>query len=270
MRLLNVVTLKFRKFHRDVPKYAVASHRWREEEEAMIGDVKDRCNTNKSGFRKVEGFAKYVKEHVGHVEWLWIDTCCVDQSSSQEVTEAVNSMFRWYTNAEVCIAYLRDVENALDEQELRQSEWFRRGWTLQELLAPHVVVFLSRDWEKIGHKGGGGWTKSGFQVSDGPALETTVATITGTPESVLYNYDRSKSFSVEERLTWIAGRETTRGEDMSYSTLGMFDVTMPVIYGEGAETARQRLLQKVSKALPRTPGHHTDQSSPKKFSLRGR
>ena len=248
MRLLNVRTLEFSEYQRDVPKYVAASHRWNAGNEAMMGDVQTRRNTDKSGYKKVEGFAKYVREHIDHVDWLWIDTCCVNQDSSQEVTEAVNSMFRWYANAEVCLAYLADIGNVGDEQEFKQSKWFTRGWTLQELLAPHVVVFLSRGWKVIGHKGGGGWAKSGFEISKGPSLEPVVATITGVPECVLHNYHCSKSVSTDEKLAWIAGRDTTREEDMSYSLLGIFDLTMSVRYGEGAKNARRRLLRKISKA----------------------
>ena len=90
------------------------------------------------------------------------------------------------------------------------------------------MVFLSQEWKALGHKGGGGWTRSGFQVSDGPGLEVTVATITGVPVGVLHNYEQSKSLSVEERLSWISSRQTTREEDMSYSLLGIFGVRMRV------------------------------------------
>ena len=254
MRLLNVYTLEFSEYSGDVPKYAIASHRWKTGTEATIKEVESKRRTGKEGYRKVEGFTRYVRENICHVEWLWMDTCCVNQDSSQEVTEAVNSMFRWYSNAEVCLAYLADVSNAEDERELRGSEWFRRGWTLQELLAPHMVVFLSASWELIGHKGGEGWTRSGNQIACGCALETTISTITSVPECVLHNYTRSMSFSTEERLSWILSRKTTKEEDMSYSLLGIFNVTMPVIYGEGAERARQRLMEEIRKESTPTSG----------------
>ena len=125
MRLLNVDRLEFGEFPRDVPPYVVASHRWKTGTEATIDDIRKNGHADKDGYRKVEGFARYVRENTRHVEWLWIDTCCVNQDSSQEVTEAVNSMFRWYAEAEVCLAYLADVESA-GEGELRRSEWFRR------------------------------------------------------------------------------------------------------------------------------------------------
>ena len=247
MRLLNVHTLEFSEYSEDVPKYAVASHRWKTGTEATIKDVRNKWKTDKDGYRKVEGFAKYVRKHVCHVEWLWIDTCCVNQDSSQEVTEAVNSMFRWYSDAEVCLAYLADISDAGNESEFRRSEWFRRGWTLQELLAPQMVVFLSASWDVIGYRGGDGWTRSGNQVAGGRALEAAISTITGIPESVLHNYARSMSFSTGERLSWISGRKTTKEEDMSYSLLGIFNVTMPVIYGEGAKRARERLMEEIRK-----------------------
>lgn len=121
MRLLNVYTLEFSE-HANGEKYAIASHRWKAGTEATIKDLRNKRNTDKDGYRKVEDFARYVREHVQHVNWLWIDTCCVNQDSSQEVAEAVNSMFRWYSNAEVCLAYLADVNDAGDEGMLRRSE----------------------------------------------------------------------------------------------------------------------------------------------------
>lgn len=120
MRLLNVHKLEFEEFHRDAPKYVATSHRWSAGNEAMMEDVMNKCNTDKSGYKKVEGFAKYVREHIGYVDWLWIDTCCVNQNSSQEVSETVNSMFCWYSHAEMCLAYLADVGNARDEDEFKR------------------------------------------------------------------------------------------------------------------------------------------------------
>lgn len=109
---------------------------------------------------KVEGFCALVRKHVPSVNWLWIDTCCIDQKSSSEVQETVNSMFKWYRTAVVCLAYLEDVtQNASDGERnpnIVGSVWFyggTRGWTLQELLAPHVVIFLTKEWQTIGHKG---------------------------------------------------------------------------------------------------------------------
>jgi hypothetical protein len=214
MRLLNVHRLEFEEFNRNVPKYVTTSHRWRAGNEAMISDIRSKHNTDNSGFKKVEGFAQCVRKHMGFVDWMWIDTCCVNQDSSQEVDEAVNSMFQWYSNAEVCLAYLADVSNAKDMDQFRRSEWFRRGWTLQELLAPAFVVFFSKNWQIIGCKGKSKYTRSELNYMENQALEQTIADITGVPECVLHDYEQSKRFTTEERMAWIVGRDTTKREDL--------------------------------------------------------
>ncbi|KAK5696353.1 hypothetical protein LTS12_028577, partial [Elasticomyces elasticus] len=245
MRLINVNTLELHTFVCDMPRYAAASHRWKDGEEATIEDVKNRTNTDKSGYRKMEGFARYIRKEIREIEWFWIDTCCIDQGNASEVTEAVNSMFRWYSNAEVCIVYLADVGSAEGQRKFEDSAWFCRGWTLQELLAPHVVIFLSNTWQLIGHKGRGAVTIGGIRIRGGPALEPQVARITHIPETVLHDYSKSKKLTPEQKLAWIANRQTKKEEDMYYSLLGLFDVRMWLCYGEGAESARQRLVREI-------------------------
>ncbi|KAK3613520.1 hypothetical protein LTR56_027832 [Elasticomyces elasticus] len=154
-------------------------------------------------------------------------------------------MFRWYSNAEVCIAYLADVGSAEGQRKFEDSAWFCRGWTLQELLAPHVVIFLSNTWQLIGHKGRGAVTIGGIRIRGGPALEPQVARITHIPETVLHDYSKSKKLTPEQKLAWIANRQTKKEEDMYYSLLGLFDVRMWLCYGEGAESARQRLVREI-------------------------
>lgn len=246
MRLLNVHSLEFEEHHPPIPPYAIASHRWKRSTEASIEDVRTKSNTEQVGYKKVEDFAEYVRSRVTYVQWLWIDTCCIDQKSSQEVSEAINSMFEWYRNAEVCLAYLADVETTTNAEDFRRSEWFGRGWTLQELLAPRTVVFLSKDWRVIGHKGTGRG-KSGIELDSGPSLDDDVVARTRIPNIVVKDFERSEDFDVGEKLEWIAGRETTRAEDMSYSLLGIFDIGMNVRYGEGKDKARKRLLSKIRK-----------------------
>ncbi|KAK3070886.1 hypothetical protein LTR53_009657 [Teratosphaeriaceae sp. CCFEE 6253] len=266
MRLLNVQTLGFTQFHRKVPRYIAASHRWKAGSEAMIGDIQNRRNTDKSGYTKVTGFARYIREHIREVEWLWIDTCCVNQDSLVEVDEAVNSMFDWYSRAELCLAYLTDVANASDEHEFGRSEWFRRGWTLQELLAPKLVVFLSSGWEVIGHKGGRGRTLRSTDAIciEGPPMERQVAATTKIPECVLHDYAQSERYTTKERLAWMAGRDTTRIEDMYYSMLGLFRIRLTLHYGEGLESARKRLLEEITKHTQQ--GHHRPETPPRPLS----
>lgn len=161
-------------------------------------------------------------------EYAWIDSCCIDKSSSAELSEAINSMFKWYENAEIGYAYLSDVD-AEDEipKQLENSAWFTRGWTLQELLAPGTLVFFDRYWVEIG-------TKS--------SLEDHVSKITGIRE--LWNF---RSCCIAEKMSWAAGRTTTRVEDEAYCLMGLFDVNMPLLYGEGRE-AFQRLQQEILKS----------------------
>jgi len=155
-------------------------------------------------------------------DWVWMDTCCIDKSSSAELSEAINSMFQWYAQAAACYAYLSDVMAGDDpshaESSFRESKWFTRGWTLQEMIAPAEVVFLSKDWEEIGTR---------------RSLARVITEITSVDEAVLWDPDRRDDFSFAHRMSWAAKRTTTRVEDEAYSLLGLFHVNMPLLYGEG-------------------------------------
>nr|OQO23823.1 hypothetical protein B0A51_08145 [Rachicladosporium sp. CCFEE 5018] len=243
MRLLNIESLTFAEFQGDErPAHVIASHRWSKDsrDEATFQDVKDWRNTSGRGYQKVKAFAEYVKSSISHIEWLWIDTCCINKDSAAELSEAINSMFDWYHNAEVCLAYLADVGAAEDMSGFEESAWFTRGWTLQELLAPEIVVFVTAGWQVIGHKGSSSGSNPGLSI--GRELQDTIARVTGVPVEVLLNYDASADLSVEEKLKWMEGRTTTRPEDMSYALFGILDVKLPVIYGEKYTGARQRLI----------------------------
>ena len=255
MRLLNVHTFEFVETYRIPEKYAVASHRWSAGNEAMLGDIRNGYRKDTSGYKKVESFAKYIRENFRDIDLLWIDACCVNQDSDREVSEAVNSMFRWYSNAEICLAYLSDVANPRDIHQFRNSEWFSRGWTLQELLAPQTVIFLSQMWEAIGHKGPNK-TRSGSALCYGNwPIEDKVAEITNIPQPVLCGTSTIASYDINTRLVWIEGRETTREEDMIYSMFGIFDVVLPVMYGETAERARRRLMNEIASNEAQQTAH---------------
>ena len=242
MRLLNVDSLEFAEYHRDDerPRYVIASHRWVGYSEATFKDIQERINVESDGYKKVNAFAQYVREKVPLVKWMWIDTCCINKDSAAELSEAINLMFKWYRDAELCVAYLADVKVADDRGSFEKSEWFQRGWTLQELLAPHTVVFMTKTWQIIGNKGASFHEYSG--TFTGPPLESDIATITRIPEQILHNYKTSRGLSVDERLKWMEGRTTTREEDMSYALYGIFGVTPGANYGEEHKGARQRLL----------------------------
>lgn len=241
MRLLNINNLGFTEFgEASTPAYVTASHRWLSEHEATYQDVRDERNTTSAGYQKIKAFAKYIRENLPAIEWLWIDTCCINKDSAAELSEAINSMFEWYSSAELCLAYLADVHNEDVMGHFEKSEWFQRGWTLQELLAPRTVLFVTNRWHVIGYKGGS--LPSHYNTFTGVCLDEAIARITGIPEHVLHDYEAGHALSVHTKLKWMEGRKTTKPEDMSYALFGILGVTLPAIYGEKYGGARQRLL----------------------------
>jgi hypothetical protein len=266
MRLINIHTLRFENFAHDPPPYAIASHRW-SADETTHQDVRDVRNFDSAGFRKVKDFGKAVLSINETVQssaawaamgfqlkcdWLWIDTACINKRDLSELSESINSMFRWYRSAAVCYAYLADVGPMSFHygamMDFMRSEWFERGWTLQELLGPGVVVFLAKDWSVIGHK-----CPYDKPLCDmvcrgfGQRLDFIISRITKIPLAVIRNYSNAKDLSIKERMNWLGTRKTTRPEDVAYCLLGICDVFMSPIYGEGSH-AWKRLLAVVDVA----------------------
>ncbi|KAH5121083.1 hypothetical protein HBH71_052550 [Parastagonospora nodorum] len=234
MRLLHTRTLELKSFFENIPPYAILSHCW-EEEEVVFSDLADLDAAKKKlGFSKIEKTcAQAVKDGF---DWCWVDTCCIDKSSSAELSEAINSMFSWYRESAKCYAYLADVGGP---SEFANSKWFTRSWTLQELLAPsHIqtddqtgMEFFSRDWKRLGSKGG---------------LGSRISEITGVPREYLERLSLDRA-SISMRMSWAADRQATRAEDVAYSLLGIFDVNMPLLYGEGKSKAFRRLQEEIMK-----------------------
>ncbi|PQE27753.1 hypothetical protein CJF31_00009986 [Rutstroemia sp. NJR-2017a BVV2] len=226
-------------FESDIPKYAILSHRWGAEEVTFM-DLIDGISKSKAGYSKIQFCGEQAKRN--GLQYFWVDTCCIDKSNSTELAEAINSMFRWYQDSTKCYVYLPDVSrscsNSADgsnehwESAFGKSEWFTRGWTLQELIAPASVDFFSIEGELLGNKA---------------SLERHICEITGIPIKALRGSPLS-DFSVAERMSWAANRVTYRQEDMAYSLLGIFDVNMPLIYSEGKDKALQRLREEIDKA----------------------
>ncbi|OCK84085.1 HET-domain-containing protein, partial [Lepidopterella palustris CBS 459.81] len=230
MRLLNTTTVQLKKFPaKEIPKYAILSHTW-EADEVSLQDMSqpdhDVALSGKAGYEKIKTCC-HLAQKDGY-DWVWIDTCCIDKTSSSELSEEINSMYQWYKRACVCYAYLADLaaftsDNTANKSGLWESRWFRRGWTLQELIAPEFVEFYAKDWSEIG-------TKS--------SLEPWIAEITGINVYVLRGVSPSV-FSIFERMTWAKYRETTREEDMAYCLLGIFQINMPLLYGEGKKAFKR-------------------------------
>lgn len=241
MRLLHTHTLQLEEFRDDKrPPYVAASHRWLSNNEATFQDIRDGRNTTSDGYHKVKAFARYIRDNIPHVKLLWIDTCCIDKSNAAELSKTINLMFEWYRSAELCLAYLADVDTVTNRCSFEESEWFKRGWTLQELLAPRKVLFVTSDRQCIGYKGA--VVLGDCRATIGCDLEETIHQITGIPVQVLHDYAASVNMSIEEKLKWMEGRITTRPEDKAYAMYGILDVTLGGNYGERYEGARQRLL----------------------------
>jgi hypothetical protein len=234
MRLLNTTTLKLTKFFdNNIPEYAILSHTW-EKGEVSFQDWESGRGTEKEGYLKIMGACKQAL--LDKLEYVWIDTCCIDKSSSAELSEAINSMYRWYKGSTICYTYLVDVPDGTEPStanEFARSRIHGRGWTLQELIASEYVVFYSRGWQKLGTK---------F------TLLKELETITGIHAGVLSGNSVLSHRSIAERMSWAAHRKTTRTEDMAYCLMGVFEVNMPLLYGEG-EKAFIRLQEEIMRTI---------------------
>lgn len=234
MRLLNAKTIRLEEFFEDrVPPYAILSHTWGDEE-ISFQEIQGPPPSHQAGYAKITSTCQQaLRDGYGYA---WVDTCCIDKSSSAELSEAINSMFRWYQEARVCYAYLSDVPLVDDQDEQKaafaKSRWFTRGWTLQELLAPKEMLFFSQDWQVLSPR------------SD---LADTINRVTKISLTYLKgDSSRLGEASIAEKMSWAADRKTTRTEDVAYCLLGIFGVNMPLIYGEGTSAFR-RLQEELIK-----------------------
>jgi len=242
MRLINTETGLIQEFiGDDVPEYAILSHTWEKDEISLqefqrltdpdfADDPKTAVGKAKAGFIKIKSCVELAASK--GIPYVWVDTCCIDKTSSADLTESINSMYRWYANSKVCFAYLVDVQPVYGVDEppaWEKSRWFSRGWTLQELIAPSDVEFYCNSWESIGSREHWSWILS---------------KLTGIPYYFLKTNDLS-SANVAQKMSWASQRKTTRKEDMAYCLLGLFDINMPLLYGEG-EKAFLRLQEAIA------------------------
>ena len=276
MRLLNTKTFQLHEFFEpNIPDYVILSHRWGKNEvtfqqisksgelirrsepqgDQHNGDSVESDTFENEGWAKLRNFCRQASQD-GWL-WVWMDTCCIDKTNSVELSEAVNSMFAWYKNSRICYVHLQDVptpqsgpcarskpqresdvyltgRSKKDQLEVafEDSEWFRRGWTLQECLAPRYLSFYDNQWKYIGDKSD--WAD-------------TMSRITGIPLSLFFGDDRFMTCPVAAKLSWASCRSCTRTEDMAYCLLGLLDIHMPLIYGEGSR-AFIRLQQELIRS----------------------
>ena len=224
--------------------YAILSHRWTDPTEVNYEEMVDLAKMEveerdeirqRRGYKKILDTCELAKRD--ECEWVWVDTCCIDKRSSADLSEAINSMYRWYANSRVCYAYLHDVYGPSlptdkDDTEYPKSngwpEWFSRGWTLQEMIAPSNVQFFNSDWKNIGNK---------------EMLAPTLMHITQVPEHVLKEGLSGSRSCVAQIMSWAASRRTTRVEDRAYSLMGLLNVNMPMLYGEGKKAFHRLQLE---------------------------
>lgn len=295
MHLLNAATLELEEFQSNkIPPYAILSHTWgNTKDEVTFRDVSSYNigYKHKPGFQKIKFCTTQTLED--GFQYCWIDTCCIDKSSSAELSEAINSMYAWYKNSEACYVYLADVvaqRSTTIDSQLEKSRWFTRGWTLQELLAPQRCQFFDTTWVRIGmlEKADEEATRpSGFlfgTVSTASPrkgssqgfeshriqgdLADTISRITGIARDFLLRNNPSLP-NLATRMSWASRRETTRVEDIAYCLLGIFGVNMPLLYGEG-EKAFIRLQEEIiKKSADDTIFAWTDEGAPRKITFQG-
>ncbi|PMD20393.1 HET-domain-containing protein, partial [Hyaloscypha hepaticicola] len=234
MWLVNCTTLKLEYFiGSKIPKYAILSHTWEDEQVTFQEldrhhprdlDLSERrlrqhiYDTTPKGYHKIWETCFLSKKR--GFQHAWIDTCCINNDSSAELTESINSMFQWYQNAEECYVFLSDLPSETSAEEgFLKCKWFTRGWTLQELIAPKQVLFYNQAWKYVGSKA---------------TFCDLISEITNIDKRVLQGINAAWDFSTATRMSWAAQRQTTRIEDIAYCLLGIFQVNLPMIYGEGA------------------------------------
>ena len=228
----------------EATEYAVLSHRWIGDTEVNYKEMVDLANMDKGERDEIRGRLGYKKildtcqqaQKDGY-QWVWVDTCCIDKRSSAELSEVINSMYHWYGNSRTCYAYFHDIGGSFfpaeqDDEKYPNSsgwpEWFSRGWTLQEMIAPSDILFFNECWQLIGTK---------------KTLAETLAKITRVPERILKDGLDGNRPCVAQIMSWAANRTTTRVEDRAYSLMGLLNVNMPMLYGEGKKAFHRLQLE---------------------------
>ncbi|KAJ8595658.1 hypothetical protein M405DRAFT_727638, partial [Rhizopogon salebrosus TDB-379] len=184
---------------------------------------------NNDGFRKLSKFCE--KARAMGYKLAWSDTCCIDKTNSAQLDEAIRSMFRWYRNAAICIVHLSE---SLNVEQMKNDAWFTRGWTLQKLLASLSIKIFNKDWSPI-------CPTDLPNDKNNDQLMSNISKITDIPVLDL-QYFLPGTNQIRKKMAWASKRMTTRIEDAAYSLVGIFDVSMPIAYGEG-DWAFHRLME---------------------------
>ncbi|KAN0099006.1 Heterokaryon incompatibility protein (HET) domain containing protein [Hyaloscypha variabilis] len=233
MWLIDTKTLKLKYVtNPEDERYAILSHTWGSDEVTFEDMKNPAVAQGKLGYQKILKTCE--RAEARGLFYAWVDTCCIDKSSSAELSESINSMFRWYSLSTLCFAWLEDWKPQAGSglESMGRSRWFTRGWTLQELIAPKRVEFLDHDWTFRG---------------DRATLAGTICEVTRIDSGVINGSRSLSEISVGRRMSWAASRETTRVEDRAYSLMGLFEINMPLLYGEG-QKAFLRLQEEIANS----------------------
>ncbi|KAF8185707.1 hypothetical protein BJ912DRAFT_479867 [Pholiota molesta] len=227
--------------------FAILSHTWllpsTNETEVMYDDRLDETtwkeirDANGQGYQKLFHFCETAEKEY-NISFFWMDTVCIDKKNTSELSESIRSMYRWYSESSLCIAYLG---NTTSLQDLAADPWFVRGWTLQELLAPKRVKFYTKDWKPLTHH----HNDKSMEAERCCQILTTISRPTGISPGALLSFEPGIKGGVASKMVWAATRKTTRGEDHAYSLMGIFAVSISSAYGEGAERAFFRLVEAI-------------------------
>ncbi|KAK7462337.1 hypothetical protein VKT23_007938 [Stygiomarasmius scandens] len=233
-RLIDTQSLKLVDFKQGspIPHYAILSHKWSDEEVGFQEFKQPSKKTaRKSGYRKILNACEQAR--LDNLDYLWIDTCCINQEDQGDVHRNIKSMFAYYQNSRICYAYLFDILGP--GNNLGSSQWFDRAWTLQELIAPPDVFFFNHSWLYVGRR------------SQRPR---EIGNVTGIPNAVLRGDVRVHDVDVAERMSWSILRESTRPQDRAYCLLGILGVSIEPDYSENVLTAFDRLQSAFVRQYP--------------------
>ncbi|KAG8217956.1 hypothetical protein J3R82DRAFT_6127 [Butyriboletus roseoflavus] len=228
------ITQTVRQFFR----YGTFSHTW-EGAEPLFNDVlHDSVNQLAASppVLKLMMFCMMVRD--AGLRWAWSDTCCINKADGSALQESLTSMFQWYHESALTIVHLKGVRSDSDLGALEKSFWNTRAWTLQEFFASRIIRFYTEDWKPYFPR------ESVYNHKDSSAIMGEMAAANGVDVQALLSL-KPGSENVRQKLCLAATRTATKPEDTSYSLFGIFDVSIPVTYGEGHQRALGRLLQEV-------------------------
>ncbi|KAF9474805.1 hypothetical protein BDN70DRAFT_769036, partial [Pholiota conissans] len=216
-------------------KYAILSHKWLRGTPGEITYdlwMKGSLDPKSAGYKKLAGFCRTAWKEYG-LALVWMDTICINKDSSSELDESIRSMYAWYERADICIVYLSETHTTT---HIPDDTWFTRGWTLQELIAPKKLKFYSAEWNRL--------AQDNNDDKKDPIILSFIEHATMLSSEELAG---RLNVPLSRKMQWAASREVTREEDIAYSLMGIFDVSISIAYGEGVSRAFLRLLEEIMK-----------------------